>query len=472
MELDINGTIVAQPSADDIVRALAAASFPDDWYIALENEAGASLDAQAQSDGTFTLSYGDDKRRRPQTVDAATVKAVYLEFLAGAAGGQPDSQAHEAPRPKFVPDTRPLRGRSGDRPPLPAIIVITVITVLAWLPLAIEHWSPGTVAGYIPYAKSNLFWVGLIFFPMVALLVVAAVSKLVQFRAAKSWVQTSGRILSAGIDVRHHQFSGEPETVKNVPALRYEFLAGARKVIGSRIGIGDDAGGANLEATLARYPVGANVTVYYDADDPTQCVLERDGLQGITKGELVGGCASGLAILALFGGTIYWLFTRGPDFIARHFPKAASNPQPAILSFCFGLGALMLFFAARRYSKQAANWPSVRGRIVDSRVEAYQERVDKRWTTLHRPVVEYAYVVHGHKLHGNQIKLMTQISGSESMAARTVAKYPAESAVDVHYDPADPTNAALENPSGAAWIAAVVALVFFAASAWLLGVFG
>ena len=368
MELDVNGTIIAQPAADDIARALDAPSFPPDWYIALDNEAGASLDAQAQADGTFTLSYGDDKRRKPETVDAAAVKAVYLAFLAGAAGAQHDGQAPSAPRPKFVPDRRPLRGRSGDRPPLPAIIVIVVITALAWLPFAIERWSPGTVAAYIPYAKHDLFWVGLIFFPMLALLVVASVTKLVQFRAAKNWVQTSGRILSAGTDVRHHQFAGEPETVTNVPAVRYEFSAGARKVIGSRIGIGDDSGGANLEATLERYPVGADVTVYYDAADPTQCVLERDGLQGITKGELFGGCVSGLAILALFGATIYWLFTRGPDFIRAHFPKAGPNPQPAILSFCFGLGALLIFLAARRYAKQAANWPSVRGKIVASRV--------------------------------------------------------------------------------------------------------
>ncbi len=373
---------------------------------------------------------------------------------------------------KFVPDRRPLRGRSGDRPPLPAVLVMVGVVGLVGLIIAIEQWSPGTVRAYIPYAKSDLFWVGVIFFPMVALVVVASVTKLVEFHAAKSWVKTSGRILSAGIAARHHQFADEPETVKNEPAIEYEFQVGARKVIGSRIGIGDDSGGANLEATLKRYPVGANVTVYYDADDPTQCVLERDGLQGISKRELLAGCASGIAILALFGGAIYGLFAYGPDFIAAHFPRAAPNPQPAILSFCFGLGALMLFFAARRYAKQAARWPTVRGRVVESRVESFRERVDGHWTIFYRPVVEYAYAVHGLELHGNQIKLMTQIAGGESMATRMAAKYPADSAVDVHYDPADPTNAALENPGGASWIAAVVALAFFAAVAWLLGLFG
>ena len=301
MELNVNDNIVKSPRAEDIGRALDAKHFPDGWYIALENENDASLDAQAEEDGRFTLTYADDgTRRRQPNADAALVKAAFVNYLNGEADWDRDCRWHapaksRAATMRFVPDTRPLRGRSGDRPPLQAIIVIVVITALAWSPFAIERWSPGTVGGYIPYAKSNLFWVGLIFFPMVALLVVASVTKLGQFRAAKNWVQTTGRILSSGIDVRHHRFSGEPETVTNVPALRYEFNAGARKVIGSRIGIGDDAGGANLKSTLKHYPVGANVTVYYDADDPTQCVLERDGLQGITKRELYGGCASGIA---------------------------------------------------------------------------------------------------------------------------------------------------------------------------------
>lgn len=373
---------------------------------------------------------------------------------------------------KFVPNTRPLRGRGGDRPPLPAVIIMIGVAALVGFIFAVERWSPGLVRAYIPYAKSDLFWVGLIFFPMVAVVVMASVAKIVEFHAAKGWTQTTGRILRSGIDVRHLQFPDEPEIVKNMPAIEYEFHVGARKVIGSRIGIGDDSGGANLEATLKRYPVGINVTVYYDADDPTQCVLERSGLQSLNGRELLAGCASGILLLALFGGVIYGLFMYGPDFIRAHFPRAAPNPQPAILSFCFGLGALMIFFAAQRYSHQAANWPSVRGRVVESRVESFREKVGDHWTTFYRPVVEYAYEVHGLKLHGNQIKLMTQISGSETMAACMAAKYPTDSAVDVHYDPADPTNSALENPIGASWIAAVVALVFFAAAAWWLGIFG
>ena len=471
MQLNINGKIVANPTAADIAGALDATGIPPDWYIVLESDTGASLDAQAQPDGTFYLSYGNDKQRPPATVDAATVNATYLAFLAGQDRPRGERQ-DETPRMKFVPDRRPLKGRSGDQPPVPAIAVMVVLVTLAWSPFAIERWSPGTVAAYIPAAKHDLFWIGLIFFPIVALLAVASVTKLVEFRAAKGWVKTSGRILSSGIDVHHHQFVGELETVKNVPALRYEFRAGARKVIGSRIGIGDDSGGANLEATLKRYPVGATVTVYYDADDPTQCVLERGG-PDIGKRELLGGCAGGIAILATFGGAIYWAFTYGPDLIAKHFPHHKADPRFSIFAICFGLAALLMFIAARRYAKQATNWPAVQGRVVRSEVESFQQGDDDGGShTSYRPAIEYAYAVGGRELHGNQIRLMMQVSGSEGLAARTVRKYPKDSTVAVHYDPADPTTAALETAGGGSWLPAIIALAVFALAAWSLGIFG
>jgi hypothetical protein len=88
--------------------------------------------------------------------------------------------------------------------------------------------------------------------------------------------------------------------VKNVPAVEYEFSVSDRTYRGARIAIGDDSGGANIEATLARYPVNKNVTVYYEPADPNNCVLERD----VPKG-LASGCLAMLAIAAASVGGIY-----------------------------------------------------------------------------------------------------------------------------------------------------------------------
>jgi len=92
-------------------------------------------------------------------------------------------------------------------------------------------------------------------------------------------------------------------------------------------------------------------------------------------------------------------------------------------------------------------------------------------TTMYRPTVGYSYEVRGRSYRGNQIKLAMTLDGSQSYAEKAAAKYPEGGAVDVHYDPANPGNAALENPTGATWIVAVLALGCFAIAVWQLGIF-
>lgn len=472
MELDVNGKVIAKPTADDIVDALDAKSFPREWYITLDAESGASLDAVRQADGTFTLAHIDQERRRDAVpnVDAARLKSTYLKFLGGDPHWQGECIWHEAPAKraamKFVPDIRPLTGRGGNEPPTWAVVVMIGIVGVVILTFNLGQWEDGSyLRSVIPFADTSYFWVGLIALPMVALVVLAAASKMIDLRKASTWTQTTGRVVRSQMETRRHRFAGEAEKVENVPVVEYEFKAGGRTVRGSRIGIGDDAGGANTAATLARYPAGAEVAVFYDPADPRNCVLEREGPQGVTA----AGCARAFLVLALFAGAVYWLIAYGPAFIEARFPHAESGI--VIFAGGFGLALLLFFIAARRTSKQAAKWPSVRGQIVKSEVESFRKRVGNSMTTLYRPAVEFAYSVGGREYRANKIMLMTEVSGTQSYAEQMVAKYPADAAVDVHYDPADPSNAALENPTGATWIVAVLALACFALAFWELGIF-
>ncbi len=277
---------------------------------------------------------------------------------------------------KFVPDGRPLQGRSGQNPPTWAMIVMVGIIGLVALLFALDNWTGTAIRKHLPFGGGDMFWIGLIFLPMVALLVVAIASKLIELRQAKSWLPAAGRILSSGIETRRHQFEGEPETVKNVPAVKYEFTVGARTVDGTRISIGDEIG-LDIEATLKRYPAGAEVTVYYDPRDPTKCVLERDFTHDLedahlSKRDVLSGCLGGIAMLAVLGLAIYGLAAYGPDFVRAHFPRLHSHAEMPVAAVGFGLVMLMFFFAARRAAKQAATWPTVRGKIVNSEVEEYQ----------------------------------------------------------------------------------------------------
>ncbi|HKS86736.1 MAG TPA: DUF3592 domain-containing protein [Pseudolabrys sp.] len=474
MELDVNGKIIAAPAPDDIGRALDASSFPDDWYLTLDTETGALLDALAQGDGTFSLAHIDNDRRRNAVpnVDAAALKSICIKFLKhdhdwdAACSWQPEAPKGVAGlKSRFIPGAKPTASGKDGSPPSWAIGFVVAVIAMVGLAVVVEQWSRGSIRSHLPFGDSDFFWVGLIFLPMAALLLAAIASKLLELRQAQSWSQTTGKIVRSEMEFQRHRFAGEPETVRNVPAIEYEFIVRGSKIRGRRVGIGDDAGGANTEATLARYPLGTSVAVYYDPADPTHCVLEREGPKGLTT----GGCALALIEVAVLAGALYWLIMHGPAFIDARFPKAESSM--VVFAGVLGLVLLMFFIGSRRYSKQAANWPSVPGQIVGSSVESYQKRVDRTLTTFYRPAIEFAYTVHGLEYRGRQIKLGMEVDGSRAYAEKVVAKYAAGSAIDVHYDPANPATSALENPTGATWFVAVLALAAFAFAVWQLGIF-
>jgi hypothetical protein len=207
--------------------------------------------------------------------------------------------------------------------------------------------------------------------------------------------------------------------------------------------------------------------VFYDPADPTNCVLERSGPQGITT----WGCISALAVFAAIGGAIYLAAVYGPSVVRAHFPRA-EKPEMSVALIGFGVAVVYFFFAYRRYVNEAKSWPSVRGQVVASRVSEYTETKEGRTSTHYRPEVEYAYTVNGREYHGTQIKLGMTVEGGRGYAERIVAKYAPGSAVEVHYDPKNIGKAALENPSGAAWGILVIAAAVFALAAWTLGLFG
>src|SRR5262249_5089815 len=295
-----------------------------------------------------------------------------------SAGDMPCTRS--TPRAKFVPDTRPLQGRSGREPPSWAMLLLLGIIGLVVLTFALDKWTGGGIRTHLPFGGGDAFGVGMMFVPMLALLLVAAGSKLVELRQAKSWVATTGRIPRSGVATRRRPVQDEPEELNDVPAVKYEFKVGGRTIDGTRVSIGDE-GGLDMEAVLKRYPAGAEVTVYYDPRDPTKCVLERDFTQdlkdhNLTKRDVTSGSPRRTAMLAALGVAIWGPAAYGPDFVRAPFPRLHSHAEMPVALFGFGLLMLMFFFAARRAAKAAASWPSVPGKIVKSEVEEYQERDD------------------------------------------------------------------------------------------------
>ena len=349
----------------------------------------------------------------------------------------------------------------GSEPPPAAVFVFVVIVFGAPILAATLGYFGVDWRSFLPWPHSENWYIAAIFAPMLLLLIVALVTKLWEEKRASKWVQTSGRILKSTVEARHHQFSGEAGTVKNLPSVEYAFSVGGKDYRGARIGIGD-VGGEDIDAVLARYPAGKSVTVFYDPSDPNQCVLERE----IPKG-IVPGCLAMLAFGAMAVAAFYYATTNATRILGNYIDNA---PFVVAIS-CFGLAVLWFFAGYRHYINSAARWPTAPGKVVESRVESYEKRDDGKLSTVHAPLVEYIYQVHGREYRGRQIRLGMTIEGSEVFAQKTVARYPEGASVIVHYDPTNASNAALEGPGGYTWIMLAAAMFCFGVAAFASGVF-
>ena len=118
------------------------------------------------------------------------------------------------------------------------------------------------------------------------LLVIAAVGGYVVSRTRKSsstrslaigWPHTKGTVLSATVQVSHHGNSRQ-----EAPLVLYAYQVNGQVFQGHRVRVGDGFGRTRVAGTessaantVARYPSGAPVTVYYDPTNPSCSALER-----------------------------------------------------------------------------------------------------------------------------------------------------------------------------------------------------
>jgi hypothetical protein len=457
MQLDINGQINAAPTPDDVVRAVDAQT-GDDWSISLARDENSFVEAYVGSDGKPSLAFeeGDTYKMAQRPIDAVRIKDVLVCYLNG------DDRWRSAVT-WIAPPPVPKAGfASGGAAPPKALIVTLIIIALAAIVLPLV--LPRVVRLPPPFHESGAVTFLVIVVGVVVALIVLVVGKVLESRRAAAWPQAGGRILASRVDTRYDS-SDDGTSVKQEPVLEYEFSVGGTKYRGTRISIGEDTGGANLAATLVRYPVGATVMVFYDPKNPANCVLEPHMPEGLGK-----GCLVLLALAAAFAAAIYWLATEGPAFVTHHFPKA----QAPFVLVATGFSALTLlfFFAMRRQAREAAHWPVANGRVLVSTTETFNKtESDGGSRTIHQPAVEYAYRVNGIDYRSRQIKLGTTVSGSKGFAAKIAARYPVGRDVEVRYDPKNPSTAALNVTSRAYWLILVAAMAVFGVAVMATGIF-
>ena len=340
-----------------------------------------------------------------------------------------------------------------------------IILVVAAVAIVVVIFSlPDSWLESLPYGDSDYFYVALIALPMVVMIAAVVANKLLLARRASTWVAVPGRIASSEIVARAHQFAGETSEIRNFPSIGYSFTVNGVACKGTRISIGDDTAGANTEATMKRYPKGADVTVYYDPANPKNCFLERDMPKDLTK-----GCLAIIGITVAAGALLYWVISSGVNVLAG---VVEPGQEGVVLFAClFGVALLLGFFSVRSTSKAADGWPVVPGKIVVSEVEKFKDMNEGRTRIYYAPFVEYAYKVNGLEYHGKKIKVSVTTSGDQPAAEKIAARYPLDANVGVHYDPANPENAALESTGNMAYVLLLMAAFCFVVAIYASGIF-
>ena len=82
------------------------------------------------------------------------------------------------------------------------------------------------------------------------------------------WPHTRGTVLSATVQVGSNTRSRH-----EAPLVVYAYQVNGQMFQGHRVRTNGTTD--NASETLARYPAGASVIVYYDPDDPANSALER-----------------------------------------------------------------------------------------------------------------------------------------------------------------------------------------------------
>lgn len=310
---------------------------------------------------------------------------------------------------------------------------------------------------------------------MLGVIVAAAVYKYIEVNNAKSWRPTPGKVVVSNVQRRKVKVSdadradgGGTET-RNFANVVYEYDVFGTKLRNDRVSIGEDLGNFEVEETLARYPVGMPVTVYYNPKNPKQAVIERDAPKGLW-GCITGGVA---VLLVGYAATLFG-FGRIYDALQSVLPHAERAGFVMALSV-FGLVALLIAEGIRRNVAKTRAWPVAPGTIDKAEVEEFEgwlggnasER-NRPPQTLYRSDIVYSYEVNGRTYSGTKLGSQGAVTANiRGVVEKSVARYRAGQPVEVRYDPKNPAESVIDpRMPWALWLVFLVPVGCFV-GAWL-----
>lgn len=292
-----------------------------------------------------------------------------------------------------------------------------------------------------------------------------------EVRALSHWLPTQGRVISSRVEAREVRSSGvgsdssDTTEMRNFPAITFEYKVGGKKFQSSRYSVQENLGNFEVAETLARFPRGADVTVFYNPADPGKAVIERTMPDGAFK--FMFQLSAGLVI-----GTLVLVFSVGGvlEAIRPHLPKPQNLGAAAVLLF-MGLFALRMGFAQKSMAEQAAKWPVTAGRIDSSGLQALRNHSGyRRWRTVFKSRIVYSYGVAGQRYSADRVTFGATVTATlPGLVSGQARGYVEGSKVDVHYDPANPASAVLECRVRGLWLLWACSAGFLVGAALLVG---
>ncbi|MGE3690738.1 MAG: DUF3592 domain-containing protein [Novosphingobium sp.] len=139
-------------------------------------------------------------------------------------------------------------------------------------------------------------------------------------QAARDWPMTQGHVLTSDIQARTHTVgnTGGRSTAYYAHVV-YQYRVGGADYVGNRMSPGAELGYGSRNramARAARYPVGAEVTVWYNPLDPNEAVLDLNAPR-MTLLYWIGGC---MLLFLLFSGAFAWGIVRFTSAIVGSVP--------------------------------------------------------------------------------------------------------------------------------------------------------
>lgn len=307
---------------------------------------------------------------------------------------------------------------------------------------------------------------------------IAVISKYLEVKRASAWSAAEGKIVSSRSEARKVDKSsgaGRDRVVdfeiRNFAAVGYAFEVNGQRQTGSRISIGHDVGNYQVAEKLARYPVGKAVTVYYDPAKPNDNVLERDiPTRSFETAIRVG------ALIAVAGLFFMLIAEDASARLLRFIPDYGEGSASTLL-VAMALFAALLGYAVHRRGQATMSWPTAKGRVAGSTVDAVQIHWLDAFGLRHirnafRARTVYDYSVNGVRYQSDRVSYGAQVYATFRLLARQSAgRFAPGDAVEIFYNPLSPAEAVLVRGAPGQWLIWVVVAGLFAGAAKLLMMF-